>query len=146
MDDFYYKEILSRLTKVEIVFETEYALAFHHAKPYWPVHIVVIPKEHTLPLATADPDALNEVLKVVQESAKQVLKKHDGCEALTNMGSYQDTMHMHWHVISGKPIRQLTAETLIQKENLVQTVFTISLTYKPLFSCATCFIRLPLLD
>jgi histidine triad (HIT) family protein len=114
MDDFYCKEILSGLTKVDVVFETKYALAFHHTKPYWPVHIVVIPKKHILSLTTADPDLLGQVLSTVQQSAKHVLETREGCEVLTNMGSYQDTKHMHWHVISGKPIRQLTTETLVQ--------------------------------
>ena len=30
-----------------VVAETEEVLAFHHSRPFWPVHLVVIPKAHT---------------------------------------------------------------------------------------------------
>ncbi len=42
-DDFYCDEVLSGRTQVERVLETEQVLAFHHTRPYWPVHIVIIP-------------------------------------------------------------------------------------------------------
>jgi histidine triad (HIT) family protein len=43
-NDFYCDEVLSGLTPVEKVAETESVLAFRHTRPYYPVHIVVIPK------------------------------------------------------------------------------------------------------
>ena len=32
--------------KIDIVVETDEILAFHHMRPFWPVHIVVVPKHH----------------------------------------------------------------------------------------------------
>lgn len=48
MSDFYCKEALSGNTFVEIVAETDNILAFHHTKPHWSLHIIVIPKKHIL--------------------------------------------------------------------------------------------------
>ena len=45
-DDFYCDEVLSGRTAVRVVHETEHTLAYHHTRPHWPVHIVVIPKVH----------------------------------------------------------------------------------------------------
>ncbi|WP_408630862.1 HIT domain-containing protein [Micromonospora coriariae] len=45
-EDFYCEEALSGRTKVTVVAETEEVLAFEHTRPFWPVHIVVMPKRH----------------------------------------------------------------------------------------------------
>ena len=45
-EDFYCDEVLSGRTAVRVVAETEEVLAYHHTRPFWPVHIVVIPKRH----------------------------------------------------------------------------------------------------
>ena len=114
MEDFYCREVLSKNLTVDIVAENDFALAFHHTKPYWPTHIVVIPKKHTLSVITADRPTLSGVMEIIQEASKFVLDSNTGCEVLSNIGTYQDTQHMHWHVISGKPIRQVTTETFVQ--------------------------------
>src|SRR5262245_45053239 len=44
--DFYCDEALSGRTPVDIVLEPDEVLAFRHTRPFWPVHIVVIPKTH----------------------------------------------------------------------------------------------------
>ena len=44
--DFYCEEVLSGRTPVRKVLETENVLAYHHTRPFWPVHIVVVPKRH----------------------------------------------------------------------------------------------------
>jgi len=30
-----------------------------------------------------------------------VLDEHGACRVLTNLGKYQDSKHLHWHVSSG---------------------------------------------
>jgi histidine triad (HIT) family protein len=37
-EDFYCDEALSERTLVEVVAETDEVLAFHHTRPFWPVH------------------------------------------------------------------------------------------------------------
>ena len=67
-DDFYCDEALSGNTKINIVIETDDVLAFHHTRPYWPVHIVVIPKMHVpslIDLGPAGESILPALLAVV---------------------------------------------------------------------------------
>ena len=45
-DDFYCDEAISGRTPIDVVLETDDVLAFHHTRPFWPVHIVVVPKQH----------------------------------------------------------------------------------------------------
>ena len=106
-EDFYCDEVLSGRTEVRVVRETDNVLAYHHTRPFWPVHIVVIPKRHISSLLTIEDDALLlELLRVVREVANEVLAAHGACRVLTNLGRYQDSKHLHWHVSSGEPQRQ----------------------------------------
>jgi histidine triad (HIT) family protein len=105
-DDFYCDEVLSGETPVNIVRETDNVLAYHHTRPFWPVHIVVIPKRHVSSLLTLeenDTPLLIELLSVVRDVAREVNELHGACRILTNLGRYQDSKHLHWHVNSGEP-------------------------------------------
>ena len=103
-EDFYCDEVLSGRTPVKVVRETSNVLAYHHTRPFWPVHIVVIPKRHIASLVTleeSDDGLLRELLRVVREVAQEVLDEHGACRVLTNLGKYQVSKHLHWHVSSG---------------------------------------------
>jgi histidine triad (HIT) family protein len=105
-EDFYCDEVLNGRTAVRVVRETGNVLAYHHTRPFWPVHIVVIPKRHIaslLALEESDGQLLLELLDVVREVAKEVLAEHGACRVLTNLGKYQDSKHLHWHVCAGEP-------------------------------------------
>ena len=105
--DFYCDEVLSGRTPVARVLETETVLAYHHTRPFWPVHIVVIPKRHIsslLALDARDP-LLAELIAMIQQVADQVLAQHGACRVLTNLGDYQESKHLHWHVCAGEPLR-----------------------------------------
>lgn len=105
-EDFYCDEVLSGRTAVTVVRETDNVLAYYHTRPFWPVHIVVIPKCHIASLlAVEDGDGplLLELLNVIREVAQEVLAQHGACRVLTNLGKYQDSKHLHWHVSAGEP-------------------------------------------
>lgn len=107
-DDFYCDEALSGRTPVDVVLETDDVLAFQHTRPFWPVHIVVVPKLHVpslVDLGGADEALLHKVLAVVRRVADQVTREHGACRVLTNLGRYQDSKHLHFHVSSGQPLR-----------------------------------------
>ena len=107
-EDFYCEEVLSRKTEVKIVSETPNVLAYHHTRPFWPVHIVVIPRRHVSSLLTlekTDESLLLELIAVVREVAANVVSETGACRVLTNLGKYQDSKHLHWHVCSGDPLR-----------------------------------------
>ena len=83
-------------------------LAFHHTRPFWPVHIVVVPKMHVpslIDLGEADDAVLHKLLAVVRRIAADVTREHGACRVLTNLGRYQDSKHLHFHVNSGDPLR-----------------------------------------
>lgn len=102
-EDFYCEEVLSGKTTVEKVAETANVLAYHHTRPFWETHIVVIPKTHVSSLLTIDDNALLiELLDVVKAVAAQVVTAKGAARVLTNLGEYQDSKHLHFHVNSGK--------------------------------------------
>jgi histidine triad (HIT) family protein len=105
--DFYCEEVLTGRTAVERVLETENVLAYHHTRPFWPVHIVVIPKRHIGSLLTlgAGDVLLAEMVSVIQQVAAQVVAERGACRVLTNLGEYQESKHLHWHVCAGEPLR-----------------------------------------
>ena len=108
MDDFYCDEVLSGHTPVQTVVETEKVLAFHHTRPFYPVHIVVIPKRHIESLLTIgdeDEQLVLELLEVIRQVATRVVNEHGACRVITNLGEYQDSKHLHWHVAAGPALK-----------------------------------------
>ena len=104
-EDFYCDEVLSGQTQVDKLIETEHVLAYHHTRPFWETHIVIVPKTHIDSLLTVDNETLAELLEVVKIVASQVVAEKGGARVLTNLGEYQDSKHLHFHVNSGKQIR-----------------------------------------
>lgn len=104
-EDIYCDVIIPRIIEIDVVKETDKILAYHHTKPFWPVHIVVTPKQHVLSLLELDDELTLELLLVVKEVAKTVKEESGAARVLTNLGEYQDSKHLHIHVSSGKPLR-----------------------------------------
>ncbi len=106
-NDFYCDEVLSGKTLVEKILETENVFAYYHTRPAYEVHAVVIPKKHVSSLITIsdkDNDLLLELLSVVKQVAARVVSEKGACRVITNLGEYQDSKHLHWHVVYGKRI------------------------------------------
>ena len=102
--DFYCDVAIQNPGALEVVHEDERVLAYHHTRPFWQVHLVVVPKRHIGSLTTAGPEDeedLRAVLQVVAEVARQVEHEHGAAAVLTNLGAYQDSKHLHIHVHSG---------------------------------------------
>ena len=106
-EDFYCDEVLSGKTPVEKVFETDNVLAYRHTRPFWKTHIVVVPKRHVSSLLALDkPDdaLLLELFEVIKKVAAEVMAATGAVRVLTNLGEYQDSKHLHFHVNSGEPL------------------------------------------
>lgn len=107
MNDFYCDEVLSGRTPVSIVIETPRILAFHHTRPFYPLHIVVIPKIHVSSLITLEDDGLLlEMFGIIRKVAAQVIDQYGACRMITNLGEYQDSKHLHWHLVFGSPLKR----------------------------------------
>ncbi len=106
--DFYCDVALKGLVPLRKEYESEHVLAFHHTRPFWPVHIVVIPKKHIASFTTLKADEMPiflEVVEVLKSIAARVEREHGAARVLTNLGRYQDSRHLHFHVNSGDPLR-----------------------------------------
>lgn len=107
-EDFYCDEVLSGKIEVEKVMETDHVLAFHHTRPFYPVHIVVIPKRHISSLLTiqeSDNELLLELIGVIKQVAARINGEYGACRVSTNLGNYQDSKHLHWHISYGEKLR-----------------------------------------
>ena len=101
----FYCDVLSRKVAVERVVETAAVLAFRHTQPSYPAHIVVVPKQHVASLLEADASQIAEILEVVKDVAERMLAEYGACRVETNLGRYQASEHLHWHVVSGEAPR-----------------------------------------
>lgn len=109
MEDFYCEQALTGKTPINKILETDNVLAYYHTKPFWPVHIVVIPKKHIpslLSLEEKDNPILLELVETIKEISAKVTKEHGACRILTNLGKYQDSKHLHFHISFGDPIKK----------------------------------------
>lgn len=104
-DDFYCENVLSGRIEVDKVHETENVLAYHHTRPFWETHIVVIPKRHIsslLTLENTDDELFLELFAVIRKVAGDIVTEKGAARVLTNLGEYQDSKHLHFHVYSGE--------------------------------------------
>lgn len=102
--DFYCDVAIPDTDALDVVFEDEDVLAFHHTRPFWQNHILVVPKKHIASLSTvteADGQLMKRLLAVVQSIARDVEESTGAAAVLTNLGGYQDSKHLHVHVHSG---------------------------------------------
>ena len=107
-EDFYCENVLSGKIAVERVHETENVLAFRHTRPFWETHIVVIPKRHIssfLTLESSDDGLVIEMLAVIRQVANTVVSDRGAARILTNVGDYQESKHLHFHIYSGDRVR-----------------------------------------
>jgi len=105
-DDFYCDVALKNAVSLQKEYESEHILAYHHTRPSWPVHIVVVPKRHIASftaLSSNDASLLIELIHVLQTLGNKVEKEHGAARIVTNLGEYQDSKHLHFHISSGEP-------------------------------------------
>jgi histidine triad (HIT) family protein len=102
--DFYCDVAIPDPAALDVVFEDEHVLAFHHTRPFWRTHIVIVPKRHIASLTTVTEDdapLMRRLFAVVQSIAHDVEEATGAAAVLTNLGRYQDSKHLHVHVHSG---------------------------------------------
>ncbi|MEM1322472.1 MAG: HIT domain-containing protein [Bacteroidota bacterium] len=115
MKDFYREKILTGQLKVAIVFETDLVMAFHHTKPYWENHVVIIPKMHLDSLSSYPNNAaLNrDFFEAIRMVTKLFEDQYGGCRICSNVGNYKTSQHLHWYVHQGKRLRDEKGSPLV---------------------------------
>ena len=106
--DFYCDRILTGLLDVPVYFENERVFSFHHTNPLWEHHVVLLPKKHIESLLTMD-EADNELLLELMRTARMIagdfMARFGACRVYTNLGEYQSSKHLHWHIGCGRQFR-----------------------------------------
>jgi len=81
--------------------ETKTLLAFHHPKPSYPFHVVLVPKQTIPNLMELDPKDLtflSELFASVQSLVAEF--QLPAYRLIINGGEYQDFPHLHFHLVS----------------------------------------------
>ena len=101
--DFYCDFVLNSKVLVRKVRETERVLAFYHTQPSWAIHIVIIPKQHIPKLIElVDFSLIREIFEVATDIIKEMHLAETNYRIITNGGNYQDSQHLHFHLVSGE--------------------------------------------
>jgi histidine triad (HIT) family protein len=106
--DFYCDKILGGLLEVAVYFENEHVFAFHHSNPIWEHHVVLLPRKHIESLITleeSDNDLLLELMRQTKIVADDFMSRFGACRVYTNLGAYQSSKHLHWHIGCGNQLR-----------------------------------------
>jgi histidine triad (HIT) family protein len=109
MSDCLFCKIATGEIPVDMVLETDSAVAFRDIDPQAPTHVLVIPREHfanAQALSQANPALAGQVLALATKVAMNE-GLENGYRIVTNTGvdGGQSVEHMHLHVLGG---RQLT--------------------------------------
>ena len=106
-----FAQILRGDLPADIVFESEYALAFHDIKPRARVHVLVIPKgQYTNILQfnqSASSDEKLGLLDAISQTASIMGVEESGFRLVSNTGhdGGQTVPHLHVHLMGGKHLR-----------------------------------------
>lgn len=107
-DDFYCDVAIPGVTQLRVEHDDEWVLAFHHTRPFWANHVVVVPKKHIASLTTAtaeDEEPMRRLFLVVQNLARELEQRDGAASVLTNLGRFQDSKHLHVHIHNGDRLR-----------------------------------------
>jgi histidine triad (HIT) family protein len=106
--DFYCAQILTGRLAVPVCFENDRVFAFHHTNPLWEHHVVLLPKRHVESLITleeADNDLLLDLMRTAKTIAGDFMTRFGAARVYTNLGDYQSSKHLHWHIGAGAQLR-----------------------------------------
>lgn len=105
IQDFYCNFVFNQKIKVKTVKETDNLLAFHHTKPSWTTHIVIVPKQHIAKLTDLDNmDLINEIFELAKQIILEMGFNEKNFKIVTNGGEFQDSKHLHFHLLSGEKL------------------------------------------
>ncbi|HCR70568.1 MAG TPA: HIT family hydrolase [Anaerolineae bacterium] len=92
---------MSFVIPVKRLQETSTLIAFHHPKPSYTFHVLIVPKKQIDSLAEFDSQDV-DFLKDLYMSVQKLVKEFDlkAYRLIVNGGDYQDFPHLHFHLIS----------------------------------------------
>jgi histidine triad (HIT) family protein len=85
--------------------ETETLLAFHHPKPSYPFHVLLLPKKAVTSLQEFDSTDTTFLIDLYSTVQNLVDEFHlSAYRLIVNGGEYQDFPQLHFHLISPLPL------------------------------------------
>jgi histidine triad (HIT) family protein len=87
--------------------ETETLMAFHHPRPSYPVHILLVPKQPYADLLDVPPDDtsfLHDLFETAQNLVHGLGLEQTGYRLIANGGAFQDVPHLHFHLIAEETV------------------------------------------
>ena len=88
----------------QVISETDSLICFHHPRPGYPIHILLVPREDVRDLTQLDPGEsvfLKDVFATVRELVETMNLQEQGYRLVVNGGEYQEFPQLHFHLISG---------------------------------------------
>ena len=107
MSDCIFCKIANGEIPSDFLYEDEHVVAFNDLNPQAPVHVLVVPKAHHDNFVDNVPE---ETLASMERAVKAVVEKcgvsESGFRCIMNTGAAagQTVMHLHMHVLGGKPL------------------------------------------
>ncbi len=104
--------IFCKIVKGEIpstkVYEDENVYAFKDVNPLAPIHILVIPKEHSTNVLDTKPETIAKIFEAINKIAEQLGIDKNGFRVVSNCGkdAGQAVMHLHFHILAGGVLGQ----------------------------------------
>ena len=88
------------------IYEDEKIIVINDVNPGAPVHVLIIPKEHTENILTASPTLLPYIQAKLGEIVKTLGIAEKGFRIVINTGEDggQSVNHLHFHVLGGKTL------------------------------------------
>ena len=108
-----FARILRKEIPANIVYEDEYAMAFHDVNPKTPIHILVIPKGDYISFfdfsEKASPELMHGFTKAIHHVIESFDLQKEGFRVLSNHGIHggQEVPHYHVHIFGGRPLGQM---------------------------------------
>jgi len=101
--------IAAREIPADILHASDTVVAFRDANPQAPTHILVIPKEHIVSIATIEDrhaDVLTDLFQAANHLARTEGIDASGYRLVTNVGpdAGQSVFHLHLHLLGGRPM------------------------------------------
>lgn len=101
--DIYCEKILTGEINVDVLYESDRVLAYdrHNNNPAYETHYMIIPKEHIHDLEALSKKhgkLIQEMILVASDLSKKLDKEGKGVRLITNLGKFQDTPHLHFHL------------------------------------------------
>jgi len=108
-----FARILRKEIPAQVVYEDDYALAFHDINPKAPVHILVIPKGEFISFYDFAEKASSALMVGFEKAIHHVIRTFNlqemGFRLLSNDGAHggQEVPHYHVHIFGGRPLGRM---------------------------------------